>query len=115
MHPVSNDLLVNLLKLRSFTLKFSHVITNNNYVRLTSRTLVNGVIAVKVAQADIVVITFHPQRMCTDDALISSGWETRLGGDTAFTPCLLFESLVDTLLLLLLLCLLSPLLSHPWK
>lgn len=48
--------------------------------------LVNGLAAVKVAQADIVVVTVHPRRMCTDDALISSGWETRLGGDTAFPP-----------------------------
>lgn len=62
------------------------MITINNCVSLTSRSLVNGVAAVKVAQADIVVVTVHPQRMCTDDALISIGWRTRLGGDTAFPP-----------------------------
>lgn len=62
------------------------MITSDNCVSSTSRSLVNGVAAVKVAQADIVVVTVHPQMMCTDDALISSGWRTRLGGDTASPP-----------------------------
>lgn len=35
----------------------------------------------KVAEADIVVVTVRPQRMSRDDALISSGWRARLDCD----------------------------------
>lgn len=41
--------------------------------RLTRILLPSGVRAVKVAEADIVVVTVQPERMSGDDALILSG------------------------------------------
>ena len=41
--------------------------------RLTRISLASGVRAVKVAEADIVVVTVQPERMSGDDALILSG------------------------------------------
>lgn len=40
---------------------------------LTRISLASGVRAVKVAEADIVVVTVQPERMSGDDALILSG------------------------------------------
>lgn len=68
--------------LLTFFIKSSHVATfilkavktDFRYrFSLTRSSLLSGVTAVKVAEADIVVVTVQPQRMSRDDAFILSG------------------------------------------